>query len=1226
MRYLVRHMVLSILTLLMALGGLLLPAQPVAYAEEAATLDTPTPHVFNGATRYALAAPKVFWYTGVEQCPPGLAATAANTAAATVASTSAVSTELIRRIATYGSTVRTLYSEVRDCDEGQIYSNLAADANFLYWLGPNALMKLSVEANPGDAPQLVNALVKGFGEVANASDRIYTVHYLGNNNYEVNYVLKSNNQRVHLSTYSSVVSNLQTDGENVYYIVNGNLIRLKPGVDSGVAIATGVSGYYPEGQRLTFCTISPFQCFFSNNIYVAKGRQVFIYDNKNNSLGSSPIYTSIDSTASIYSLVSDFSKLFLFEKRTIPCTPEPCFPSSSYVLQRLPRGGGTADALYTYGPNFFSGPQGLATDGTFLFWQQEGTVQRLANDATALPQINLRVTGMEVTQGIQNLSNSVLLVKNRRTFVRAYVKSDGAAVSGVTARLIAPTLEASVAPVNPVGTQITVRANPSRNDINQSFLFELPWNWTQQNTLNLRLELNPYKVPLEPNYGDNSSTLAVSFKPSPSLSVEFFRLNYTLNNTTYRPRIFDDVLKTYSWIMRAYPIGGSVGQNFRPRLWDVDGAAKLGSWVNRSSGDCTKEKINATDLALCASYYTNGWLFYYRVATMFGILNVGLKSNAFYYGMISDASNNFPRGQAIYSKTSVGPSGTPGQFFSLGQGWDTDGSYADWYAAHEIGHSLGRAHPNAGSDNPATEASENCGHSRSDPGFPYGNTTSSRAPIGPADGSMEGFDGGDPTFGIAKAVLPSATWNDVMSYCNSQWLSDYTYTGMYNNMIANPSLVAASVQNVGMAGDFLVVSGVISPAANTAGFAFVRRLDNVINTPALTPGAYSIRLVDAQNATLADYSFTPEEIAESEGLGFNQVVNFVADTRTIQVIQSSDGQVLGSTSVSANSPTISNIVLQGATNPVSGTVTLNWVASDPDGDALTFDVAYSRDNGATFQPVTLNLTDSTVQIDTAQLGGSGTAILRVTANDGVNSTSADSAPFVMVNKPPQPYILTPGNNTHIHYGQLVNFSGMAFDAQDGTVADSGLFWKDAQDATLGTGALLSLDTLPVGSNVITLLATNSVGESAVTTVTVVVDDDLTLPGPTLSVGPGQVTWHIAAGETALQTADLSLSNAGSGKVDWTATSNQPWLTLSAAQGSVEAAGDPVTLTLSADPNGLAVDQSHVAQVTVTKPASGSEAEQTIVIPVTLSIGDVWTVAAQAAPTMEQAIYLPVIMR
>ena len=48
---------------------------------------------------------------------------------------------------------------------------------------------------------------------------------------------------------------------------------------------------------------------------------------------------------------------------------------------------------------------------------------------------NLRITGMEVTQGIQDLANSVLLVSGRRTFVRVYVKSDGPAVPGVTATL-----------------------------------------------------------------------------------------------------------------------------------------------------------------------------------------------------------------------------------------------------------------------------------------------------------------------------------------------------------------------------------------------------------------------------------------------------------------------------------------------------------------------------------------------------------------------------------------------------------------------------------------------------------------------------------------------------------------------------------------------------------------------------------------------------------------------
>lgn len=1197
-----------------------IPATQTALASEAEVQETPTPLVSSGVTSYTLAAPKVFWHTGVPQCPPALQSPGEVPQATQYP-------ETIKRIATYGSTVRDLYSELRDCSQGQIASNIAADDDYIYWLTSTGLMKLSTDANPGDAPQLMNALVQSPGEVVDGGDRVYLINNnTGGSNTKISYVLKSNHQRVPLSTPGNYASNLSADGEYIYYVVAGNLIRLKPGVDSGVSLTTGVSGYYAEGQRLSFCTINPFQCYYSKNVYVGKGRSVYIYSNNTGTLGSA-IYTSIDTTAAVYEMVTDFNRLFFFERRTIPCSPQPCFSSYSFVLHRATRGGSSPEALYTFGPTLFPGPANLNTDGQFLFWQEDGKVQRLPNDAAALPQVNMYVTGMEVTQGIQNLSNGVLLVKNRRTFVRVYVKSVGTAVSGVTAHLYTPTLdEGPLLPVNPAGTHLTVRTNPNRDDIDQSFLFELPWKWTQENSLTLQVVLNPYKVPLEPNYGDNNGSVSVNFNPSPSLSVEFFRLNYTLNNTTYRPRITEDVLKTYSWIMRAYPLGGAIGENFKPRLWDVEGGTGLGSLVNQSHPICIFIYPDPDDdRALCASYVTNGWLWYYRFATMFGTLNVGLKTNAFYYGMISDASNNFPRGQAMYSLTSVGPSGTPGQFFTLGQGWDTDGSYADWYAAHEIGHSLGRAHPNAGSDDPATKnVAENCRHSRSDPNFPYGNTSTSRAPIGPADGSMEGFDVGDPTFGIAPAVLPSSIWNDVMSYCNSQWLSDYTYTGIYNYMISHPSLAmgADSPQSTSVSGDFLAIAGLIDPVGNTAGFSFIRRLNEATSIPPLVPGDYEIRLLNAQNSVLANYAFTPGAMTEGIGLSFAQVVDFVSGTRKVQIARTIDSQVLASQAVSANPPVVSNVALQGASSPVSGVVTLGWSASDPDGDSLTFDVAYSRDNGASFQPVKFSINGMSTQIDTAALGGSGQAVLRVTASDGVNSGYADSAPFTMANKPPEPYILTPADNTQVHYGQLVNFNGMAFDVQDGTVAGSGLVWKDDQGTTLGTGALLSLDDLPVGVNEITLQATNSVGGSATTSVTVIVDDDLDLPGPTLTAGPSMVNWHVPAGTTQVQTADVSVNNAGSGNLDWTASSNQAWLAVNPGSGTVMAGDDPATLTLSAVPGGLLANSTHVAQVTITKPASGNVPEQTIVIPVSLSIGDVWTVHTQA-PMMD--LYLPIVV-
>lgn len=1202
-----------------SLGGSHPPARaqdeaPPAPTQSYAPQDIPDELVPSGATQYTMKAPKVFWYTGVPICPPPLASGETENPWQEYH-------ETIQRVATYGSPPRTLYDELVTCSGDQVLSNIVSDGDFLYWLGPIGLMKLSTDANPGDEPQLMNALVQYPGEVADGGDRIYAIHNnTGGSNTQISYVRKDNNQKVYVNTPGNYAGNLQVGGSYIYYLVGQNLIRQEPGVDTGITIAPGVTGYYPEGVRLIGCTTF---CVFSDNVYVGQGQNIRIYNNFTGTLGN-PIYTSVDPTALMITLVTDQSKLFFMEQREIECSPQPCFPSYTTVLQRTLRSGGSADSLYTYGPTLFNGPNFLKTDGSFLYWHEEDKVLRLPNDAAVLPQVNMFITGMEVTQGIQNLSNGVLLVQGKRTFVRVYVKSAGPAVSGVSARLVNTALgDYPLQPVNPAGTKITVRATPNRDDINQSFLFELPWSWVEGDALHLRAELNPYKVPLEPNYADNQYTADLTLNASPALSVEFFRLNYTLNNINYSPRIVEDVLKTYSWIQRAYPIGGAIGENFKPRLWDVAGGTNLGSLVNQSNPICAQLYGGAKDdPALCASYVANGWLFSYRIQTMFGILNIGLKADAFYYGMISDASNNFPRGQAVYTKTSVGPAGTPGQFFGLGQGWDTDGSYADWYAAHEIGHSLGRAHPNAGSDNPATDpAVENCGHSRSDPGYPYGNTSTSRAPIGPADGSMEGFDAGDPYFNIAKAVYPSGTWNDVMSYCSNQWISDYTYTGMYNYMIAHPSQALSPVAPY--AGDYLAAAGEINPVSNIAGFAYISRLSDVSVMPDLIPGDYSLRLLDGSNNVLADYAFTPELNTDTGNLGFGQVVNFVAGTRTVQIVRLSDQAVLTSQPVSANPPAVSEVALQGAPDPVSGVVTLGWTASDPDGGALAVDVAYSRDNGVTFQPVAAGLSGSSTQIDTASLGGSGTAVLRVTASDGVNNAYADSAPFVMAPKPPQAIILSPENGLHIHYGQLVNFSGTALDVQDGSVAEAGLAWRDESNTLLGNGSLLSLDTLPVGENTITLQATNSLGESATTSVTVFVDDDLDLPGPTLTAGPTPLGWQVPSGSTELQTVLVSVGNAGSGDLEWTAASDAAWLSLSAAAGTVTADGDPNDLTVTADPTGLAANTTYTATLTITKPSTTTDPEQVVSIPVSLSVGDVHSVPPTDTST---AVFLPLVIR
>ncbi len=95
------------------------------------------------------------------------------------------------------------------------------------------------------------------------------------------------------------------------------------------------------------------------------------------------------------------------------------------------------------------------------------------------------------------------------------------------------------------------------------------------------------------------------------------------------------------------------------------------------------------------------------------------------------------------------------------------------------------------------------------------------------------------------------------------------------------------------------------------------------------------------------------------------------------------------------------------------------------------------------------------------------------------------------------------------------------------------------------------------------------------------------------------------------------------------SSNQPWLTTSAVTGTVAADGDPSTLTLTANPAGLENNKIYTATLTITKPANGdSDPAQTVLIPVSLSIGDVWNLPAQdlAPPPTGLRIYLPLTQR
>jgi hypothetical protein len=540
----------------------------------------------------------------------------------------------------------------------------------------------------------------------------------------------------------------------------------------------------------------------------------------------------------------------------------------------------------------------------------------------------------------------------------------------------------------------------------------------------------------------------------------------------------------------------------------------------------------------------------------------------------------------------------------------------DDYAAHEIGHFLGRHHPVQAS------GAMDCGHTADDPNYPYFYSFIA-PPLSDPNTSLAGFDSGDASLLLPQRFLSPASSFDIMGYCApTTWISDYTYRGLSVGLQAlHPGVgtgatpAAASTTRAPavppLLGDWLLVFGQVAPDRASAIVLNTRRVDRIVSQPPRPPGNYSIRLVDGAGATLTDYSFAPVAMGDAglprgqgaPSLGFGHAVPFVSGTRAVRIVDvAGGGSVLASLPVSANAPVVANVTA-GTPDAATGLLPLAWTASDGDGDGLRFDLQVVRDNGNRALPLQSGLAQSPASIDTLALGG-GPVQFRVIASDGLQTAFSDSPVVVLANRPPQARILTPAANAHVYLGQVVNLEGDAMDPQDGAISGAGLAWSSAQGA-LGTGGRVSVASLPVGVHVLTLTATNSFGLVATRTVTVSVDGNLAARGPTLTAGPGQIGWQVGPGEVLAQTAALDISNSGSGILQFALSGGAPWLTPSASGGTA-----PTTITLSANPAGLADGQ--ILDTTVTLTAVGFP-DQVITVPVRLAVGDTFDVGNAVPP-------------
>ncbi|MCA9980108.1 MAG: hypothetical protein KDD89_04730, partial [Anaerolineales bacterium] len=459
----------------------------------AAPQETPTTMVAEDVTSYTLAHPRLIWRTA-SQCDelPSLLNQVSDTAVPE-------DPELISRLFVTGGNSRVIWSKndprpPGSCNPYKFLSNVVGDGNYVYWADESGLVRQSVEANAQDEPEVVSTAVKSTHNgnkvlLALSDDHIYALIYPTPISAQILRFSKSTLTADPAYSILGYGTQLAADEDGVYWLFSGSLWRATYEQGTGwdaASIATGVTSFASSDFYL----------------YIARGNNIVRY-NKVDGSTTTPLYTSSSPNApNIYNVVHSQSatgELFFLESRESKACPD-CFIEYTQVLFRMGPNGGPFVPLYTKASPLIINVFNLQAADGYVYWQEDDTIQRLTQNADALPQTNITIERIEVTQGTQDINNNVPLIGGRRTFVRVFGLSAGADVPNVTAylyRVNPATLEPIGDPLVPMnsqgGTHNVVHPVHVPLLLDNSFVYELPLSWVQTGQpLRLKAVVNPF--------------------------------------------------------------------------------------------------------------------------------------------------------------------------------------------------------------------------------------------------------------------------------------------------------------------------------------------------------------------------------------------------------------------------------------------------------------------------------------------------------------------------------------------------------------------------------------------------------------------------------------------------------------------------------------------------------------------------------------------------------------
>jgi len=193
----------------------------------------------------------------------------------------------------------------------------------------------------------------------------------------------------------------------------------------------------------------------------------------------------------------------------------------------------------------------------------------------------------------------------------------------------------------------------------------------------------------------------------------------------------------------------------------------------------------------------------------------------------------------------------------------------------------------------------------------------------------------------------------------------------------------------------LLVSGTINQDGTAALDPFIYLEETYLDIYPNGEGDYYIALLDENGDLLSKTGFFVSfYMPDPNGgpvdeIGFSYVVEWVSGAQRIE-LQDEAGQALASRDVSPNAPEITLLSPNGGEVIAKGEqLAISWQASDQDGDALSYSLSLSMDEGETWVPLAIDIFDTEYLLETAALA-EGSYLVKVRATDGVN-TAVDAS-------------------------------------------------------------------------------------------------------------------------------------------------------------------------------------------------------------------------------------------